>query len=409
MQITKVVKNKTAVVLLLSSFFETIGTSIYNIVLLTYAKSFVYPKLFVSIVSISMIIPGVLGFILGKLSDKTYHKSMSFTLMKFLQFSLYILLAIIVLKKSVATFVVTILITIISDCIGQYCGALRASIIQNRINDDDCRPTMGLISVISSLMVPLGQSVGVIILKVTKAYYLAAIANAISFLISGLITLIERRLIYCYSNQINKHVSDESKIKIDIRKIKEAIYKTTTLSFFKFMICFGIINAVGASIDSVISLFFISYPSTIPFSFSVSLVIINTVYIIGSILGNIIEIPWLKNKSIKVVLVYSSLLILCIYLNFLLIKNFLLTVFLMFTIAFIVGFLNPTLESKLIETTDPNIMGSMWGIIGTLATVSIPFGSVGLILIYNILSPQAMFIVSIMLMLFTIISLSLNN
>lgn len=408
MQVTKIIKNKTASILLTAGFFETIGTSIYNIILLTYAKTFFYPKLFVSIVSISMIIPGVFGFILGNLSDKTRRKSMSFTFMKFCQFLLYMLLAIIIVKKSITTFIVTILINIISDCIGQYCSSLRASIIQNRIVDEDRRATLGLNSVISSLVIPLGQALGVIILKITKAYYLAAIANALSFLISGLITLSGQKLIYYYSNPSKTPTVETQQPPINMNKVKEAIYKATSMYFTNFIVCLGLINAVGASIDSVISLFFISYPQATPFSFSVSLVVINTAYIIGSILGNISNISWLKNKSIITILIYSSILITCIYLNFLLLKNFWLTVLLMFIVAFVIGFLNPTIDSKLMKNTDPSIMGSMWGIIGTLATVSIPFGTVGLILIYNTVSPQVMFITAISLMLLTIVLLILS-
>lgn len=408
MQVTKVIKNKTALILLTAGFFETIGTSIYNIILLTYAKTFLYPKLFVSIVSISMIIPGIFGFILGKLSDKTKRKSMSFTFMKFCQFLLYMLLAVVIAKKSVTIFAITIVINIISDCIGQYCGSLRASIIQNRIVDKDRRATLGLNSIISSLVVPLGQAFGVIILKITKAYYLAAIANALSFLISGVITLSGQKLIYYYSHPSKAETAKTQQPKINMNEIKDSIYKSTMMHFFNFIICLGLINAVGASIDSVISLFFISYPQTTPFSFSVSLVVINTAYIIGSILGNVSNISWLKNKSIITILIYSSILITCIYLNFLLLKNFWLTVLLMFIVAFVIGFLNPTIDSKLMKNTDPSIMGTMWGIIGTLATVSIPFGTVGLILIYNTVSPQVMFVAAITLMLLAIILLVLS-
>lgn len=406
MQTIKTLKNKTAMLLLSAAFFETIGTSIYNIVLLTYAKTFVHPKLFISIVSISMFIPGLFGFILGKFSDQTRRKSMSFTSMKFCQFLLYIFLAIVILKKNIATFVITILINIISDCIGQYCGSLRASIIQNRIDDEDRRSTLGLSSVISSLVVPLGQSLGVIILKITRAYYLAAIANALSFLISGLITLGGQKLIHYYSDS-NK-ISTNSHLEVDKDKVKAAIYKTTALSFLNFMVCFGLINSVGASIDSVINLYFVSYPHATPFSFSVSLVILNTFNIIGSILGNIINISWLSRKSIKTLLIYGSTIIIFIYLNFLLCKNFWLTVLLMFIVGFFIGFINPTIDSKLMQNTDPAIMGSIWGIIGTLATVSIPFGSVGLILIYNAISPQAMFIIAIVLMIFAVVLLALD-
>lgn len=408
MQAIRVLKNKTAALLLSADFFETIGTSIYNIILLTYAKSFIHPKLFVSIVSISIIVPGLFGFIWGKLSDQTRRKSMNFTLMKFCQFLLYMLLAVVIVKKNTIVFAITILINVVSDCIGQYCGSLRASIIQNRIDEENQRSTLGLSSVISSLMVPLGQSLGVIILKITKAYYLAAIANALSFLISGLITLLGQKLIYYYSNPSKTVTVETQQPKINMNKVKEAIYKATSMPFVNFIICLGLINAVGASIDSVISLFFISYPHATPFSFSVSLVIINTFYIVGSILGNITDISWLKNKSVIIILIYSSVLIAGIYLNFLLFKNFWLTVFLMFAVAFIIGFLNPTIDSKLMKNTDPAIMGSMWGIIGTLATVSIPFGTVGLVLIYNVVSPKAMFIVAIAVMLLAIALLMFN-
>ena len=43
-----------------------------------------------------------------------------------------------------------------------------------------------------------------------------------------------------------------------------------------------------------------------------------------------------------------------------------------------------------------------------LATISILSGSIGLILIYNAVSPQAMFIVAIVLMISAIILLALN-
>lgn len=405
MQALRILKNKTAVLLLSADFFETVGTSIYNIILLTYAKSFIYPKLFVSIVSISMIIPGVLGFIFGRLSDQTRKKSMNFTAMKFCQFLLYMILAVILLKKNIATFAFTIVINIASDCIGQYCGSLRASIIQKRIVKEDRRATLGLSSVISSLIIPFGQSLGVIILKVTGAYYLAAIANALSFLISGLITFGGQKLIYYCDNQ--HHVMTK-KNKVDMNKIREATIKTTSLSFVNFMVCFGILNAVAVGTNSAVNLFFISYPHTTPFSFSVSLIIIDTFGIIGSILGSIANISWLQNKSIKILLIYGSLSIMGIYLNLLLFKNFWITVLLEFLSDFISGFMNPILDSRLMQYTNSENMGTIWGLIGTLVTVSIPFGSVGLVLLYNAISPQAMFIVAIAFMLVEITLLTLN-
>ena len=56
------------------------------------------------------------------------------------------------------------------------------------------------------------------------------------------------------------------------------------------------------------------------------------------------------------------------------------------------GQANPKLMASLLKVADQSIVGSLGGIINSLATISIPIGSVGLVLLDNIVSPEAAYL-----------------
>lgn len=68
------VKNTAFLTLTGADLFETIGTSFFNILLLTYAKGFQQANLLVSIVSIATVLPGVFGIVTGTLADRAPNK-----------------------------------------------------------------------------------------------------------------------------------------------------------------------------------------------------------------------------------------------------------------------------------------------------------------------------------------------
>lgn len=60
----KIFFNKTINIILGSSLFESLGVSLFNIILLTYAKGFTNPNLLISVVSVATVLPAALGIFL---------------------------------------------------------------------------------------------------------------------------------------------------------------------------------------------------------------------------------------------------------------------------------------------------------------------------------------------------------
>ena len=85
--------NKAFLTLTTADFFETLGTSLFNIILLTYARSFTQASLLVSIVSVATVLPGVFGFFTGRLADRQRNKRWWLVSLKFIQAGLYLVLA----------------------------------------------------------------------------------------------------------------------------------------------------------------------------------------------------------------------------------------------------------------------------------------------------------------------------
>ena len=58
-------KNRTLQTIASANFFTTLGVSLFNIILLTYAKNFPNPHWFVAIVSVVTVVPYVFGGLTG--------------------------------------------------------------------------------------------------------------------------------------------------------------------------------------------------------------------------------------------------------------------------------------------------------------------------------------------------------
>ena len=85
--------NRAFVTLTVADIFETIGTSLFNIILLTYARTFAQASLMVSLVSVATVLPGVFGIITGRLADTQSNKRGWLVGLKFIQAMLYMVLA----------------------------------------------------------------------------------------------------------------------------------------------------------------------------------------------------------------------------------------------------------------------------------------------------------------------------
>nr|WP_125762375.1 hypothetical protein [Levilactobacillus mulengensis] len=92
-------------------------------------------------------------------------------------------------------------------------------------------------------------------------------------------------------------------------------------------------------------------------------------------------------------------LLIFLFSNFLLIQNYWFVLFTVFLTSFGLAKLNPKLYAQIIEAADEKIVGTVVGTLGSLVTAAVPIGSVGLVVLYNSVSPDFAYLTAIALLI----------
>ncbi|CAJ1189283.1 hypothetical protein CPR19092_LGOLGGFK_01220 [Companilactobacillus paralimentarius] len=396
------IKNPAFMTLTGANFFETIGTSLFNIILLTYSRSFANASIMVSIVSVATVMPGVLGIVTGQIADRTSNKRVWLASTKFIQAGLYLLLAQLITQKQVFLLMIIILINIFSDIIGMYSNGLRMPIIQTKIDRESQEEALGITQGILTIMQTVGQAIGVSLLALTNDYQLAGYINALTFLVAGII------LIFGYDSLKVEQIKHKSpSIHKLLGQMKQALEKGSDTNAWALLGSIFFINAVGSSLDAVINLYLVDQGNKLPLPFSVSVLIINTVLVAGTILGSILHSGWFKNLSFRSVMITCVVALGLFYINLLSLKSFMIIIISMVIGGFCMGQANPKLTAALLKTADEEIIGSLTGLMNTVSIISMPLGTIGIVLIYNLINPALAYIVSMILLALSAVCLFL--
>ncbi|MFC6202352.1 MFS transporter [Lactiplantibacillus nangangensis] len=399
---TQLVKNRAFMTLTGADVFETVGMSLFNIALLMYAKTFQQASLLVSIVSVATVLPAPLGIVTGRLADLTGHKRDWLIGTKFVQAGLYLVLAQVIDQRSLVVFGIVIGINMCSDVLGLFSSSLRLPIIQAKVARDDQEQATGLNQGVMVLMETVGQALGVSLLALTHDYQLTGLVNAGTFLLAGLILLSGRR-------QLSVVVAPAShqSFWVLIKQVKQVLAQSAGINVVGLLLSMGFINAVGASIDAVLNLFLLQKATQLPLSFSLGVWVLNTVFVIGTIGGNLCHTGWFQRFSFRAVELMTLAVLGSIYLDLLTFQNYWVIVVGMGVAGFGMGQMNPQLYANLMKIAAADELGSINGVLSALATISIPVGSVGIVLIYNAISPIAAYGVSLGLLGLSAVSLFL--
>ena len=387
-------RNKAFLTLTSVDLFETIGMSLFNIILLTYARTFAQAHLMVSLVSIATVLPGIFGIVTGQIADRTRNKRFWLAFTKFTQALLYLLLAQLINQKQIFILLIIIAINIVSDLLGMYNNGLTMPIIQQKIDENEQEQAIGINSGILTIMQTVGQAIGISLLAITKDYQLAGYVNAATFLIAGLIVLVGYQ---------NLTVKEEKKTapsaKRLLRQMKQTLEASADINAWGLVGSIFFINAVGSSLDAIINLYLVDQARYLPFSFSVSVFVINTVLVVGQISGSVLHSGWFKKLSFKSVMITCVISWIIFYLDLLNgFNSFTIVIITMAIGGFCMGQANPKLTAALLKTAEPDIIGSLTGLMNTISIISMPLGTIGLVLLYNLVNPASSYIVSMVLL-----------
>ncbi|WP_404819483.1 MFS transporter [Levilactobacillus mulengensis] len=133
--------------------------------------------------------------------------------------------------------------------------------------------------------------------------------------------------------------------------------------------------------------------------FSLEILLINTCFILGTIFGSLCKIRWIDCLSFKCLMILDIGLLIFLFSNFLLIQNYWFVLFTVFLTSFGLAKLNPKLYAQIIEAADEKIVGTVVGTLGSLVTAAVPIGSVGLVVLYNSVSPDFAYLTAIALLI----------
>ncbi|WP_318765981.1 MFS transporter [Lactiplantibacillus carotarum] len=376
------VKNTAFLTLTGADLFETIGTSFFNILLLTYAKGFQQANLLVSIVSIATVLPGVFGIVTGTLADRAPNKRAWLVGTKLVQALLYLLLARLIKQRQVGLLLVIIGINFGSDVLGLFSYSLRMPLLQNKVPTTFQEQAVGINQGIATLMQTAGQALGVTLLALTGDYQLAGLVNAATFGLAALVLLLGyRSLATTIMPQPRQPLAQLW------HQIKRALAASSEVRVMPLISSILLMNAVGASLDAVLNLFLLQRGSRLPVSFSVAVFIMNTVFVVGNIAGNLLHTGIFKRWTFRAMMLTTVGTFEALFINLLTVQDFWLVTLFMGIGGFCMGQVNPKLMASLLRVAPPEMVGSISGMLNSLAMISRPIGSIGIVLIYNVVNP----------------------
>lgn len=387
--------NRAFVTLTVADIFETIGTSLFNIILLTYARTFAQASLMVSLVSVATVLPGVLGIITGRLADTQSNKRGWLVGLKFIQAMLYMVLAQLITSKQVGLLLIIIAINLCSDVLGMMSSSLRMPLLQAKVTADLQEEALGINQGIGVLVQTLGQALGVSILAATGDYQLAGYLNAVTFLLAGVVLLCG----YGALRLPSVPAATTPPFRQLLQQVRVAMEAGAHMNVLALLASVLLLNAVGASVDALLNLYLIDHGAALPLSFGGAALVMNTAFVIGSVAGNLLHTGWFQKWSFRAVMLTTVVTFEGLFINLLSWQNYWVVVTVMMIGGFCMGQANPKLVASLLKVADRQIVGSLSGIINSLATISIPIGSVGLVLLANVVGPQAAYLTAMGLLL----------
>ncbi|MCL0312213.1 MFS transporter [Apilactobacillus sp. TMW 2.2459] len=397
----KMLKNKAVLTLTGGDIFSTIGISIFNIVLLMYAKEFTNAKLMVTIVSIASILPGVLSVIIGRVSDMTHSKSKYLVLTKFIQATMYIILANIIDNQTEAVFYVVILINIFSDMIGSYNSGLRLSIMKQKIPSSYRQQVIGLNQSVGALLQPVGQAIGVAILGATHNYALAGYINALTFMLAALILMLGYRNIHT----VVPPLKVQHQKGFVLKNIQAIIGKTSGMRIVPFLAVILLMNAIGASMDTVLNLFLLTNEHLTSLSFGVEILLATIAFLVGIVLGGVTNVKLLDQMPFRLMAFFQNLFMILLFLNFMWLRNYWIMLMLFFVSAFLSSKVNAKINALIIEMTEPDMLATVDGTLSSMAMIAVPVGTITVGLLYNAFSPLVTYVFCISVLVISLLCL----
>ena len=358
-------KNKVFAFISLSRMFNILGSSIYNIVFVVFASSLPHPKFAVGIANFIVLVPTFFTIFIGMQADKTIQKARWLIHMGYIQ--AFVFTAVAILTKS-STY-----IAFSTD----YRSGLQMPILKKNIADVDMMEAFSFTQLLTYLCNLAGQALGVWLLTVSNQNFtLVALINTLSFLLSSTtLYFVRHRLTHeIVQREQGKTTPLKQQFKQMYQSSKLIFEQDSSTNFFKLLSQVLILNALGGSIMALYNLYLLDHP-LFGLSFSQSLLIFETTFILGVISASLTPNDYFSKLSINKLALWASLTIPILgIINFYHLPVFL-GLLVIFFMMYIAGKVNPKINSLLLSKLPSDILAQTSSFLSLLFSFSIPLGT----------------------------------
>lgn len=357
----------------LASFFNQFGSAIYNLVFVIYVANTYHSPLLISIANIITMVPFLFQIWIGQKADQTGNRVQYLLGIGLLQTLCFILVALLTKQVNFLAFGLICLLNILSDCLSQFSSGLLLPIMKHHIDSDDLMEAYSFRSVLAYTCSLGGQAFGVWLLTIShNNFSLIAWINAGSFFLSALILYRIRKLL-----NIQTALVKQKSLKRQLQQmyhISKKIFTTTSDSQFLMMLAAMIVlNVIGNGLISLYNIYFLNH-QFLSLDYSQTLFIIQTVMIVGTILGGLFPHDYFSKKSLQYLLTVQLMGYLIIASLSLLEIPFLIILYIFGFNCYLVGKFNPKFSTILMQNVPDGQLAQVSSFISFLVTLSIPLG-----------------------------------
>jgi len=262
---------------------------------------------------------------------------------------------------------------------------------------------------VRSLVNVIGQVIGVTLLTFLGNNFLYfSLFNALLFLISGIILIISRRQfnqkLKVTSHQNATSTLPEARFWVSMQINRRIIQANKKL--LHILCLFTLLNLLVGSIDGLISLTLLKYPSIYIKNYGFSLSIVNTVLAIGLVSGSFFTNDFLKRIKLNMLIIILLLFLTLLSLNLVLSPSIYVIIMSFFGIGYTLGKISPRVSTYVMTSVAEKQLGQIAGFMNTLVTLSVPIGQLIFLTIANSVSLNSawisMVVPSMLLILYTL-------
>lgn len=387
--------NKPYQNLLVASFFNEIGSVMFNIVFIIYAGNLPYKTLAVTLVTIANFVPNLFEIPSGYLADNTTQRLRTTLVLRMVQFGLYLLLAFLIgFSQSIGVFTGLLLINIVSDIISNYTGGLVMPYYKHFVSKKDLADAAGFNSGIGNIISIVFQGLGAsLIVLIHQNYALFGIINACSFLVAGLLLLWQRHAF--------AHADQQDTIAMTLAKQNgtaknEHFFKSighslrivhADQSLFAIIILILGANTLFSASDGLTNVLLTTQKQLWLNNYGTTIALINITGAIGMAAGAIFMGDIFQKMRVTTLIGLCLVITLLYSINMFAVQSFSVMIVLSAMQAYLIGKLSPRLSAQVINTMPQNRLAATESIVSVLFLIGTPVGQSVFLTLANLTSP----------------------